>query len=76
MNAYIESRALEEHNDVSQSEEVHWSMGASLQYVQVDEYCKSVSADNIWAIGDVSTAIPLTPVARMEGTQFALRLFG
>ena len=51
-------------------------MGASLQYVQVDDYCKSVSADNIWAIGDVSTAIPLTPVARMEGTQFALRLFG
>lgn len=47
-----------------------------LGHEQVDEQCRSVSVDSIWGIGDVSTRIPLTPVARMEGTQFALHLFG
>ncbi len=47
-----------------------------LDHAQVDEHCRSVSVDNIWGIGDVSTRIPLTPVARMEGTQLALHLFG
>lgn len=47
-----------------------------LQILQVDEYSRSVSVDNIWGIGDVINRIPLTPVARMEGTQFALHLFG
>lgn len=44
--------------------------------LQVDEHSRSVSVDSVWAIGDVTARIPLTPVARMEGTQFALHLFG
>lgn len=47
-----------------------------LDHEQVDEHCRSVSVDSVWGIGDVSTRIPLTPVARMEGTQLALHLFG
>ncbi|CAL5227621.1 g10625 [Coccomyxa viridis] len=43
--------------------------------LEVDEHSRS-NVDNIYAIGDVSTKIPLTPVARMEGTQFALHMFG
>ena len=31
---------------------------------------------SIYAIGDVCTKLPLTPVARMEGTYLARRLFG
>ncbi len=46
-----------------------------LRAVQVDEHSRS-NVDSIYAIGDVSTKIPLTPVARMEGTQFALHMFG
>ncbi len=49
--------------------------GSSSEAVQVDEHSRS-NIDNIYAIGDVSTSIPLTPVARMEGTQFALHMFG
>ena len=47
-----------------------------LGHEQVDERCRSASVDSIWGVGDVSTGIPLTPVARMEGTQLALHLFG
>ena len=43
--------------------------------VKVDDFSQS-SVDSIWAIGDVSNRIPLTPVARMEGTYFAQHLFG
>ena len=35
-----------------------------------------MSVDSIWGIGDVTSRVPLTPVARMEGTQLALHLFG
>ena len=38
--------------------------------VAVDEYSKS-SADNIWAVGDVTDRIALTPVAIREGAAFA-----
>ena len=31
---------------------------------------------NIWAIGDVSNRVPLTPAARMEGSALANALFG
>lgn len=31
---------------------------------------------NVWAIGDVSNRVPLTPAARMEGTALANALFG
>lgn len=43
--------------------------------VKVDDYSQS-NVPSIWAIGDVSNRIPLTPVARMEGTYFAQHLFG
>ena len=43
---------------------------------QVDEYSRSVSVPSVWAIGDVSNRVPLTPVARMEGTALAQNLFG
>jgi glutathione reductase (NADPH) len=38
--------------------------------VAVDDYSKS-SADNIWAVGDVTDRIALTPVAIREGAAFA-----
>ena len=44
--------------------------------LQVDDRSRSVSIDSIWGIGDVTSRVPLTPVARMEGTQLALHLFG
>lgn len=44
--------------------------------MQVDEHSRSVSVPNIWAIGDVSNRVPLTPAARMEGTALANALFG
>lgn len=43
--------------------------------VKVNEFSRS-SVENIWAVGDVTNRIPLTPVARMEGTQLARHLFG
>lgn len=43
--------------------------------VKVDDFSHSNVA-SIWAIGDVTNRIPLTPVARMEGTYFAQHLFG
>lgn len=43
--------------------------------VKVDKYSQS-SVPSIYAIGDVSNRIPLTPVARAEGTYFAQHLFG
>jgi pyruvate/2-oxoglutarate dehydrogenase complex dihydrolipoamide dehydrogenase (E3) component len=39
---------------------------------QVDEYSKS-SVDNIYAVGDVTNRIALTPVALMEGHALAVR---
>lgn len=44
--------------------------------IKVDEFSRSVSAPNVWAVGDVTNRLPLTPVARMEGTQLARHLFG
>lgn len=44
--------------------------------VQVDEYSRSVNVPSIWGIGDVTNRIPLTPVARMEGSALAMHLFG
>jgi glutathione reductase (NADPH) len=42
--------------------------------VMVDEYSKS-SVDNIYAVGDVTNRIALTPVALMEGHALARTLF-
>jgi len=42
--------------------------------VKVDEYSRS-SVDNIWAVGDVTDRISLTPVAIREGQAFALTEF-
>lgn len=39
--------------------------------VQVDEYSRT-TVPNIWAVGDVTNRINLTPVALMEGTCFAV----
>jgi len=43
--------------------------------VAVDEWSKT-TADNIWAVGDVTDRINLTPVAIMEGHCFADTVFG
>jgi glutathione reductase (NADPH) len=43
--------------------------------VSVDEWSKT-TADNIWAVGDVTDRINLTPVAIMEGHCFADTVFG
>ena len=43
--------------------------------IKVDEYSKT-SADNIWAVGDVTDRIQLTPVAIREGHAFADTEFG
>src|SRR4029077_11747522 len=43
--------------------------------VAVDEWSKT-TADNIWAVGDVTDRINLTPVALMEGHCFADTEFG
>ena len=43
--------------------------------IQVDEYSKT-SVDNIYAIGDVTDRLALTPVAIMEGMAFTATAFG
>ncbi|CAO2821971.1 unnamed protein product [Amaranthus hypochondriacus] len=43
--------------------------------VKVDEYSRT-SVPTIWAIGDVTNRMNLTPVALMEGTCFAKTVFG
>ena len=42
--------------------------------IQVDDYSKT-NADNIWAVGDVTDRINLTPVAIREGAAFAATVF-
>jgi glutathione reductase (NADPH) len=42
--------------------------------IQVDEYSRT-SAENIWAVGDVTDRINLTPVAIREGAAFAETVF-
>ncbi|KAF5752476.1 glutathione reductase cytosolic [Tripterygium wilfordii] len=43
--------------------------------VKVDEYSRT-NIPSIWAVGDVTNRVNLTPVALMEGTCFAKTLFG
>jgi glutathione reductase (NADPH) len=43
--------------------------------VKVDSFCRS-SVDSIWAVGDVTNRIALTPVAIREGQAVATTLFG
>ncbi|XP_042517889.1 glutathione reductase, cytosolic [Macadamia integrifolia] len=43
--------------------------------VKVDEYSRT-NVPSIWAIGDVTNRINLTPVALMEGTCFSKTVFG
>ncbi|KAJ6804639.1 glutathione reductase, chloroplastic [Iris pallida] len=43
--------------------------------ILVDEYSRT-SVDNIWAVGDVTDRVNLTPVALMEGGAFAKTVFG
>ncbi|KAL2923050.1 Glutathione reductase chloroplastic [Bienertia sinuspersici] len=43
--------------------------------VKVDEYSRT-TVPSIWAIGDVTNRMNLTPVALMEGTCFAKTVFG
>ncbi|KAH6778141.1 glutathione-disulfide reductase [Perilla frutescens var. frutescens] len=43
--------------------------------VKVDDYSRT-NIPNIWAIGDVTNRLNLTPVALMEGTCFAKTVFG
>jgi len=44
-------------------------------FIHVNEYSKS-NVDNIYAVGDVTNRIALTPVALMEGHRLADTLFG
>ncbi|XP_020586103.1 glutathione reductase, chloroplastic [Phalaenopsis equestris] len=55
-------------------EEVGVKLGKNGAIV-VDEYSRS-SVDSIWAVGDVTDRINLTPVALMEGGAFAKTVFG
>lgn len=43
--------------------------------IQVDEYSRT-NVPSIWAIGDVTDRMNLTPVALMEGKHLAATLFG
>ncbi|KAK1310107.1 hypothetical protein QJS10_CPA08g00223 [Acorus calamus] len=43
--------------------------------IEVDEYSRT-SVDSIWAVGDVTDRLNLTPVALMEGGAFAKTVFG
>jgi len=43
--------------------------------VKVDEYSRT-NIPSIWAVGDVTNRLNLTPVALMEGTCFAKTVFG
>uniref|UniRef100_A0A0E0CVL4 Glutathione reductase n=1 Tax=Oryza meridionalis TaxID=40149 RepID=A0A0E0CVL4_9ORYZ len=43
--------------------------------IMVDEYSRT-SVDSIWAVGDVTDRVNLTPVALMEGGAFAKTVFG
>ena len=44
--------------------------------VEVDAYSRSVSTPSVWAIGDVTGRMALTPVALVEGKAVAITLFG
>lgn len=44
---------------------------ACMLLVQVDEYSRT-NIPSIWAVGDVTNRMNLTPVALMEGTCFAV----
>lgn len=43
--------------------------------IKVDPYSRT-TVDNIWAVGDVTNRMPLTPAAIMEGMAFAATVFG
>jgi len=43
--------------------------------IEVDEFSRT-SVDNIFAIGDVTDRMALTPVAIMEGMAFTATVFG
>ncbi|MBO3461385.1 glutathione-disulfide reductase [Aetokthonos hydrillicola Thurmond2011] len=43
--------------------------------IKVDEY-NCTTQENIFAVGDCTNRLPLTPVARSEGVAFANRVFG
>ena len=43
--------------------------------IKVDPYSRT-TVDNIWAVGDVTNRMPLTPAAIMEGMAFAATCFG
>jgi glutathione reductase (NADPH) len=43
--------------------------------IEVDEYSQT-NVDSIWAIGDVTNRMNLTPVALMEGMALAKTIFG
>ncbi|KAF5838426.1 FAD/NAD-linked reductase [Dunaliella salina] len=49
--------------------------GSYLLYYKVDKHSRT-NVPNIWAIGDVTNRINLTPVALMEGMAFAKCAFG
>ena len=55
-------------------EEVGISLGKNYQ-IKVDEHSKT-NIENIYAVGDVTDRIALTPVATMEGHAFADTVFG
>ncbi|RRT53344.1 hypothetical protein B296_00039607 [Ensete ventricosum] len=46
-----------------------------INLIQVDEYSRT-SVDSVWAVGDATDRVNLTPVALMEGGAFAKTVFG
>lgn len=49
-------------------------LGVATLFGKVDEYSRT-SVPSIWAVGDVTDRINLTPVALMEGGALAKTLF-
>ncbi|KZV33718.1 glutathione reductase, cytosolic [Dorcoceras hygrometricum] len=56
-------------------ESVGVELDGKTKAVKVDEYSRT-NIPSIWAIGDVTNRMNLTPVALMEGTCFAKTVFG
>ncbi|PPE02791.1 hypothetical protein GOBAR_DD00160 [Gossypium barbadense] len=51
------------------------ALRSTIFILQVDEYSRT-NIPSIWAVGDVTNRMNLTPVALMEGTCFATTVFG